>query len=847
MRRSMITVHVLLARHLPWSGMEWHGSPGSFAQAIRATLEICRAEGWRMALDIELQGLDRLAADDPQCLESLAQAVRTGTIEITASGYAQPISLFHGGESNVRQRVEGARALERLLGARPRTAWSQTFDFFPQLPQLLALTGHEGALLCFPWERSTPTIVHDGAACLLWEGLDGTRLRTLIVDPLPASERSADRLLERWRSMGARSATIEAQWIDGANAEPSSPSSFAEALELKTALAQNTEYEWRSSTPTDALRALPPARFLARALPMDHVYHGTSLGKNGDYMPRYSRMCEEQLLAAESVAALAALLGHPYATPRAHPGWELGESWRELLAAQHYRVHEREAQSGPIGERSFERSLALSSEVFLRTLEHVGRRVDATEGSTIVFNTLGWTRDVPHHGGVVRDVPAWGYKVVDPYESDAVVESRLGPIRMTTQDDVCTLSRGRFKVEIDRQLGLVRQITSREFPQGLLAPGQSLGALRMKRDGKWERFSTVHFSGDASEDQEYAEFQFVREGRGGSKLRVTYGLSPLHDALWLRLQADALARPDPGSQGALSSEFQVGFEPLVLLHDHPYGVSTIAPMFDFVRHYPGPADRGETPGLERLWQETQSKPFTALSMVDLCEGSDRGRGLLLVHDGSQSMQREEHGVRTLFSLFDPWDDDVYDGVLEAEMWLVPHGSWTHTDRMKVAMECNLGSPRFEDYVAARGGGNMPSVFGALAVDAPNVLPTAFYRDAARGVRSDKHFARAGDALSEPFVLRLVEFDGRPADVVVRVPGPVRRAARTNLLGEVVSAIEPTSARAPFGPKPLPWSALRLQMGPHEIATVYMDLELGHSASAGEEVRRAKKSARRRGT
>lgn len=97
---------------------------------------------------------------------------------------------------------------------------------------------------------------------------------------------------------------------------------------------------------------------------------------------------------------------------------ELEEAWRDVLAAQHHDVHECEGLCGAVGERLFERGIGMAGEVFARTLEHLGRRVDALEGSTLVYNTLGWTRDIAHDHGVVRDVPAFGYKVIDPYDED---------------------------------------------------------------------------------------------------------------------------------------------------------------------------------------------------------------------------------------------------------------------------------------------------------------------------------------------------------------------------------------------------------------------------------------------
>jgi alpha-mannosidase len=58
-----------------------------------------------------------------------------------------------------------------------------------------------------------------------------------------------------------------------------------------------------------------------------------------------------------------------------------------------------------------------------------------------------------------------------------------------------------------------------------------------------------------------------------------------------------------------------------------------------------------------------------------------------------------------------------------------------------------------------------------------------------------------------------------------VAGPVAAAYRTNLLGEIIEPLAATPAEAPVA-GPIVWSALDIALRPHEIATVYLDLELG---------------------
>jgi len=810
-------LYYTFGNHMHWVDMQWLWGYDVLPSSVRDMLALCAATGARGNVNFDAVGYERLAAEAPDALAELRAAVQAGTIEIVGGSYGQPYGLFHGGESNVRQRVFGARAVRRLFGVWPRAFWEEEFDFFPQLPQILAGCGYTSASLFFQWTWHTPSVPEERCELVWWEGLDGTRLATLPKNELCLHQWPED-FEGRLDSELARSSDAPAlvQWVELLP----SPDWMCRAEVLLPRLEElfsDARFEIRPRTLSQLVEELAARRPDApvRRYSLDELWHGVSLGKNGDYMPRYSRTAEEQLLAAESISAFAGLFGRPYASWDVYPTWELEEAWRDALAAQHHDVHECEGLCGAIGERLFERSVGMAGEVFARTLEHLGRRVDALEGSTLVYNTLGWTRDVVHDHGVVRDVPAWGYKVVDPY--DELEEPRLGRIEMEQGERELVLFRGDFEVRIDRTSGLVTEIVSKHFPEGVLAKGKPLGALQMRRERALERFETVNYSAAAGE--EFAEFVFLREGRGGSRVRVTYSMSMLHDALWIRLQGENVARPDGGLHSGLQMSIRPRFTPAKMLHDHPYGVSEVRAERDFVRKYP----TGDWMTSPQVFEDVV-KPLTGYSFVDLLERGSDGRGLLVLHDGGQQFFREPHGLRALLHAYDPWDGEQYDNVFDAELWIVPHGELSATDRVRLSMECNLGAPRFEDSAPVGGGGDLPPLFGAIDVDAPNVLPTAFYRESRRAF---EHVSGAfASDVRDPFVVRLVEFDGKPAEVTLRLPGPIAKAARTNLLGQVLQPLAPRATAPPFGPSELPWSSLHFSMRPHEIATILVDLEFG---------------------
>ncbi len=151
------------------------------------------------------------------------------------------------------------------------------------------------------------------------------------------------------------------------------------------------------------------------------VFHGMSLGKNGDRFRRLSRSGEQALLGAEALSALLGLLGRPYAQWDVYPVWELEEAWRELLAAQHHDNDECEGLCGHVGLRAYERSGALAAHILARALRLLAQRVRGPAGRVVVYNPLGWVRTAPvvHPvTGEVRlmgDLPPMGYRVVDDF------------------------------------------------------------------------------------------------------------------------------------------------------------------------------------------------------------------------------------------------------------------------------------------------------------------------------------------------------------------------------------------------------------------------------------------------
>lgn len=786
-------------------------------------LRLCREAGVYGNVNFDGVGYERLAGDDPTALAELVAAVQAGTIDVVGGSYGQPYGLFHGGESNVRQRVVGARVVRRLLGVRVRTFWEEEFDFFPQLPQMLAGVGVTHASLFFQWTWHTPHVPEEQAPAIWWIGQDGSRLLTAPRGPLNLHQwpEDVDRLLSSDLPRRLQHPGI-VQWLE----LMPSPDWMCRAdlmlPPLKRMLARD-DIDVRPATLRGMLD-LAKGDAVERRYGLGDVFHGMSLGKNGDLFRRLSRRAEQRLQAAEALASLTGRFGRPYPRWDVYPAWELDEAWRELLAAQHHDNDECEGLCGHVGRLSYERSLGLSGNVLATTGRALAARTAGAAGRVVVFNPLAWERDVlieAPGGGFWRvdAVPATGYRVVEPHQAVRWDD----PTEIVVEPDGVTLARGALRARVDRTHGTVAQVYATGHEDGLLA--EPIGAPSLTRDGRSERFEAVDVRW--GRDTLGAYVRVERSDREGHHIALTVRLAPLSDAVDLEWRSDGVPRPDGGVAAALATRYRVRDAQPPFLHDHPYGISEITPRGRYPRKYPS-GDWMTSP----QWFEQVDRPFTAYALLDLGRGD--GRGVLLLHDGSQAFGLEENGaVRHVLSLYDPWDEDYFVAELAVRLRLVPHQGLQHVERWRQAQEferpawsfvaessgpLDRALPAEHSWVGLRGRGD-----GSRS----GVVVTAVYREDERV--GALHEGYIGRGWGHPLVVRLVEFDGVATEVALEVAGTVAAAYATDLLGE---RAEPLDVEAGDGA-----ALVRATLRPYQIATVYLDVEESRKVARDLDARR----------
>ncbi|MCZ7436735.1 hypothetical protein O7598_10065 [Micromonospora sp. WMMC241] len=786
--------------HFHWVDMQWLWGYGVLGASVRDMLAFTAATGARGNLNFDAVGYERMAAEEPEALAQLRAAVAAGTIEVVGASYGQPYPLFHHGESAVRQLTYGVRAVRRLLGVRPVSYWEEEFSFYPQLPQLLADTGHRYASLFFQWTWHTPHVPAEDAPAIWWEGVDGTRILATPRGPLNLHQWPEDfTALKEHPLLTESPAPVIQQWLE-LLPSPDWMCRSELLLDGMNELLSTPGLDIRFGTLAEVLAAVGP-HAPVRRYTMDDVFHGMSLGKNGDLGHRRSRETEQTLLAAEALSVLAGRLGRPYPHWDVYPIWELEEGWRELLAFQHHDNDECEGLCGHVGRAGLDRGQALARAVLDRTVAGIAGRTPGPAGRTVLVNPLGWARSVVRDGRRV-EVPAVGWTVLDDDDDgDAVDGHRAAPAVTVVDDgDAVTLRRGDFQVVVDRRRGVVTDVG------GLGCGPAGLGGLRCERGGVEHRYvpTAVRVESD--------RVVLALGSPAGDEIQLTVTLAPELDAVDLSFDSAAVAPPDGRHHASLMTLVEPELQVRTVWHDTPYALGPVNGRGRYQRKYP----TGDWMTSPQVFEEVVD-PFTGLQLIDLLDAD--GAGLLWLHDGSQGFLRAERGAWNVLSMRDPWDEQHFTAELHARARVLAHDGLTPAARWRLAQEFTRPVLTVRPAVD---GGELPPALSLVRLDGrPGAAVTAVYRETGyAGAGLPEH---ATATLDRPVMVRLVEFDGDDGDADLVVTGTVARAWRASVLGELR---EPLSVRAVDGA-----SRVTVHLRAHQITTVVLDL-----AEAGKQSR-----------
>ncbi|GIV20404.1 MAG: hypothetical protein KatS3mg023_2155 [Armatimonadota bacterium] len=811
---SRRTVYYTFGNHKHWVDMVWNWGEFVLPASTRDMLRLMEETGAKGNVNYDVVGYEQLAITDPEAFELLKKRVQEGRAEIVGASYGQPYGLFCGGEANVRQLAMGVLVCEKLFGVRPVTWWEEEFDFFPQLPQILRQCGFEYGCLFFQWTWHTPHIPIEKVSRARWRGLDGSEI---LVAP------KTDLCLHQWPEdfeQGLQHEAVEQmeeplviQWLELLP----TPDWMCRAELIAPRMKEI------ASQPQFDIRWVTLSEFLSRAkgnepvleYTLDDVFHGMSIGKNGDVVRYLSKQAENQLLSAESFALVSGMLGRPYAQWDVYPEWEIRQAWRHLLLAQHHDVDECEGLCGDTGKLYYRDSLELSRMVLERNLEHIAGRVSG-EPDVVVFNPLGWaqsgiaTFSVPagqEKPVVVDDAgqtlpvqviaadgeqatvcfPAWdvpsvGYRAYRLAEGSATAPQQ---VNVTESEDTVQLANAHVKVGIDRRTGVITSLRSASGGAEFVREEVPLNALHIPfgdevycsqrgiRTVRVEHLGPVLAS-------------VLVEGNLGevAQFRSRVTLHAVSANVGVQTHLRFLQRPEPSMMRSLQTDIAARLQHTEIWHDHPFAVTPVRAEGVYRKKYP----TGDWMTSPQFFEEVVN-PFTGLNFIFLTDGA---RGLQYLHAGNQGFLRDGDVVRNILFMYDAWDEENW--VHEVELrygYRVWDNVPSRDTLLREAMAFNR--PLMAVHRERSGEPQLPASLSFLQVEGDVVL-SAFYRE------------------GEWCVLRAFEVNGRPAQARFTFYGAVEKAERVNMLLR-----EPT-------PLPVQGSTVTVSFRPHEIVTVRLLLE-----------------------
>ena len=200
---------------------------------------------------------------DPALFKRIQKLVEEGKWKIMGGWYCQPDCLVPSGESFMRQITLGREYFQDKFNARPTVALNfDSFGHTKGLPQILKKSGFDGYIFCrpMPWYVSIPNFKDYPHGPFLWEGYDGTRIKTLryedkwhnYTSPYGEARQAIFRKFDQYKDLDV----IPILWGVGNHGGTSSEKDLEDIMELKN--EKKGEWEIIHSTLEDYFASTDP-------------------------------------------------------------------------------------------------------------------------------------------------------------------------------------------------------------------------------------------------------------------------------------------------------------------------------------------------------------------------------------------------------------------------------------------------------------------------------------------------------------------------------------------------------------------------------------------------------------
>ena len=319
--------------------------------------------------------------DDPALFAQIQARVAEGRWEPIGGMWVEPDTNMPTGESLARQLLYGQRYFERAFGVRARVCWlPDCFGFSPALPQLLRQSDIDSFFtIKLNWSE-TNRFPHD---LFWWDGLDGSRVLAHMFDN-PLSGYNGDVRPEgtapTWANFRGKErhdeTLLAVGYGDGGGGV--TPEMIARELQLRDFPALPMA-RWSR---VDAFFARAHAK--AQTLPVWsgemylELHRATLTSQSG--VKRRHRRAERGLIAAETLASLAALLGAE-PPPSLEPLWRvvLKNEFHDILPGSSIREVYEDA------ERELDAAIAATEQAQQAALLTLAANAPAGEGEAVLI------------------------------------------------------------------------------------------------------------------------------------------------------------------------------------------------------------------------------------------------------------------------------------------------------------------------------------------------------------------------------------------------------------------------------------------------------------------------------
>ncbi|MBC7121819.1 MAG: hypothetical protein H5T94_01000 [Pseudothermotoga sp.] len=649
------SIFYTFGNHMHWIDMEWMWGIGTLENSVMDMLDFVERTGAKGAVNFDAIGYEYLAWRFPGTFQRLREKILDKTLEISAGTYTQPYPLFIDEESNVQQIIFGVRACERLFGVRPKLFWEEEFYFFPQLPQLLKQAGYE--VFCFFFQETwhTPYVPKLEEPTFVLEGVDGTRINAISFTDTCVHQWPEDmeKVLLKLREPSRKLFLI--QWLELMNSPKWMCRSELIVRELQK-LEQS--FDVKKIVPSEIVEICKPSRVVA--FKNSDIYHGLSVGKNGDVLRIERRKVENMLNDAQMLAAIGVVNG---LSPQwsSYPNWEFEEARRFLMISQAHDIDECEGFCGDVGKFYLKTAGEMTKAIVDRYMKMYSQMV-SREAEICVFNPLPWERggyvfleDTGQWVGVekVPSLGVFGLKGRRNAPEIGIEKTEAGYLVKWKGTNWLVRPDATVQVELDGQTHLLNRLICEDHE---VVPLKEPSLRKILPD--------------------LVEME-TQVKVGPYKCQQNLRFGELNDFIEINCVIELLEKPRPGYTGALMVQTNLGSELKEIVYDYPFGVETALPSLTHYRYYP----KGDWMTSEKFFEDVVNH-FASLRFVEPHWESHK---VLFLHQGNQGFIRDDSSVCAVLYLYDPWDGENYVKRVETRYGIAVD---SEKDPLKVAQEFN---------------------------------------------------------------------------------------------------------------------------------------------------------------